>query len=213
MKTRSKARINAKPGAKAKKQQIHRPPSPDWDINSQDFSRESHSPLGSPEQANEGPPDALEKERSPYVPSPSPSSPDQHDKDSESESGTEDVVILPVNTTQSQNARSPPWLPWHDRSLIQTAERLRPFNAPRGDATKNAWDDFAVELLKDSTTNGTQINRTGAACRARFQKLLKAHKVSSLNSDMGTALTIPRRTRRDPSRKPAPMKKLTSISK
>jgi hypothetical protein len=155
----------------------------------------------------------LEKESSPYIPSPSTSPLDQHDKDSESESGTEDVVILPVNTTQSQNACSPPWLPWHDRSLIQTAKRLRLFNTPHGDATKNVWDDFAVELLKDSTANGTQINCTGAACHARFQKLLKAHKVSSLNSNTGTALTIPRQTRCDPSRKPAPMKKLTSILK
>jgi hypothetical protein len=34
MKIHSKARINAKLGAKAKKQQVHQPLSPEWDINS-----------------------------------------------------------------------------------------------------------------------------------------------------------------------------------
>ncbi|KAJ7362592.1 hypothetical protein DFH08DRAFT_799616 [Mycena albidolilacea] len=123
-------------------------------------------------------------ESSPYVPSLSRSPPDQHEKDSESELGTEDMIILPVNTIQSQNAYSPPWLPWHDHSLIQTAERLCPFNTPRSDTTKNVWDDFTVELLKDSTANGTRINHIGVACRVRFQKLLKAHKKTGTNEEV-----------------------------
>jgi hypothetical protein len=83
-----------------------------------------------------------------------------------------------VNSVQSKNARSQPWRPWQDRALIQNANKLRPFDAARGDATRNAWDNFSVDLLKDSALNGTPINRTGEACRARFQKLIKAHKVS-----------------------------------
>ncbi|KAJ7690491.1 hypothetical protein B0H17DRAFT_1134302 [Mycena rosella] len=64
---------------------------------------------------------------------------------------------------------------------VNAVERLRPFDAPRGDATKEAWDALAVDLLKQSTINGTPINRTGLVCRARFQKLLKAHNVATLD--------------------------------
>jgi hypothetical protein len=42
--------------------------------------------------------------------------------------------------------------------LIQNTGKLRPFDAACGDATRNVWDDFAVELLKDSTLNSTPIN-------------------------------------------------------
>ncbi|KAJ7602476.1 hypothetical protein B0H17DRAFT_1222775 [Mycena rosella] len=71
-------------------------------------------------------------------------------------------------------------MPWQDRLLIQEVEKHRPFTAARGDATRDAWAALAVELLKDSAINGTAVDRTGPACLARFQKLLKAHNTKSL---------------------------------
>ncbi|KAJ6494599.1 hypothetical protein DFH09DRAFT_353512 [Mycena vulgaris] len=121
-----------------------------------------------------------------FVPSTSPSqSPPPHPATPEaSDHASDDEFSNPneLNVTQSQNARSARWLPWQDRLLIQEVEKHRPFNAARGDATKEAWATLAVELLKDSTIDSTPINRTGPSCRARFQKLLKAHSADETRS-------------------------------
>ncbi|KAJ7041322.1 hypothetical protein C8F04DRAFT_1230408 [Mycena alexandri] len=169
MRTRSKARAAPPPSPK---HQENKSPSPDWEVDSQ-------GKLRTPSEDRESP---AEKELSPFVPthsespSPAPSGVSEHE-------GQEDEGTDPaLSAVQSQNACSPPWLPWHDRALIMEAEKHRPFNAARGDASKNAWDTLAVELLKSSTLNGALINRTGAACRARFQKLVKAHKADETRS-------------------------------
>jgi hypothetical protein len=175
MQTRSKVRTYtaSTPGGSAASGETgraQRSPSPDWEINSQDFA-------GSPSREDSaGPP---EKEQSPFVPShaSSPSHPSPPQSRDPEEPDSDDAITQVMRNTQAQNARSPPWLAWQDRALFQEAERLRPFNAARGDAARNAWDALAVELLKNSSAIGSAINRTGAACRARFQKLVKAHKV------------------------------------
>jgi hypothetical protein len=144
--------------------------SPDWNLGSADFASPTHS----------------DNEENDYNPSNDPQSnpatphtsdDDQLDNNDAPNSEDDPIGEEAPNLVQAQNAWSPRWLPWHDRLLIQVVERVRPFNAARGDATRTAWDDTAVEVLNDSTTNGTPVNRTGAACRARFQKLLKAHNV------------------------------------
>ncbi|KAJ6568690.1 hypothetical protein B0H19DRAFT_1349307 [Mycena capillaripes] len=175
MQTRSKTRTASNHGSSTatNTKGRARSPSPDWEINSQDFE-------GSP--VREGEP---EKEASPFVPthSQSPSRSVSPNADLEgSEPDTDAATHHVGRDVQSQNARSPPWLAWQDRSLIQEVDRLRPFNAPRGDAAKNAWDTLAVELRKNRNANGSVINRTGAACRARFQKLVKAHKADQTRS-------------------------------
>ncbi|KAJ7725538.1 hypothetical protein B0H16DRAFT_1736055 [Mycena metata] len=133
---------------------------------------DSQGKLRTPTEDRESP----EKELNPFIPthseSPSPVPSGVSNHEDQEDDGTNPAL----SAVQSQNARSPPWLPWHDRALITEAEKHRPFNAARGDASRNAWETLAVELLKSSTLNGTPINRTGAACRARFQKLVKAHK-------------------------------------
>ncbi|KAJ7849026.1 hypothetical protein B0H13DRAFT_2361530 [Mycena leptocephala] len=175
MQTRSKTRTASNRGSSTatNTKGRARSPSPDWEINSQDFE-------GSP--ARQGQP---EKEATPFVPShsPSPSRSASPNADLEgSEPDMDDAMHHVGRDVQSQNARNPPWLAWQDRSLVQEVYRLRPFNAPRGDAAKNAWDTLAVELLKNSNANGSAINRTGAACRARFQKLVKGHKADQTRS-------------------------------
>ncbi|KAJ6454240.1 hypothetical protein C8R47DRAFT_1228742 [Mycena vitilis] len=115
----------------------------------------------------------------PTSPAQSHASPTSEPSNNDDES---DDPASPLNSTQSHNARSGRWIPWQDRLLIQEVEQHRPFEAERGDPTKDAWASLAVKLLQDSTTNGTPVDRTGAACLARFQKLLKAHNKDQTRS-------------------------------
>ncbi|KAJ7159804.1 hypothetical protein C8R43DRAFT_1124173 [Mycena crocata] len=177
MKTRSKARTADRPSPLATKPKSKQP-SPDWDIQPGDFS-ESATPKC------DTPTGTTEKDPSPFVPSPSTSPSRAPTPDSPTHAVNELGADDPVSArheVQASNARSPRWLAWQDRLLIQEAERHRPFNAPRGDASRQAWESLAVQLLKDSSTNGSPVNRTGAACRARFQKLIKAHNADQTRS-------------------------------
>ncbi|KAJ6527936.1 hypothetical protein DFH09DRAFT_1094567 [Mycena vulgaris] len=166
MNTRSKTRGHQTGNDGAKEQPQRKSPSPDWD----DFD-----PNGDSQER--GPDPDFQPSVSPSPP-PSATTPDPSN-------GHESEDPLPstgVNTTQSHNARSARWMPWQDRLLIQEVEKHRPFTAARGDATRDAWAALAVELLKDSTMNGTAVDRTGPACLARFQKLLKAHNADQTKS-------------------------------
>jgi hypothetical protein len=126
-----------------------------------------------------------EKEQSPFVPSerespresPDPATPEASDAPDPDNS----IPSVFYIARQSQNARSAPWQAWQDRFLIQEVDKLRPFNAARGAPAQDAWDEVAAELSKSSAAQGKSIGRTGAACRARFQKLLKAHQVRHYN--------------------------------
>ncbi|KAJ6535496.1 hypothetical protein B0H19DRAFT_1271251 [Mycena capillaripes] len=171
MQTRSKARSKrgVSPEAQAPSQGRvgDSRSSPDWEMDS-----------------NGDLPNLADEAQSPFVPSisPSPSIPPVTVISESSDNDEDQLPDQPLNAAQSQNARSARWLAWQDRSLVQAVERHRPFNAARGDATRDAWDSLAVELLRDSTINGTAINRTGPACRARFLKLLKAHNADQTRS-------------------------------
>ncbi|KAJ6550784.1 hypothetical protein DFH09DRAFT_1366569 [Mycena vulgaris] len=149
----------------AEQQPQRNSPSPDWD----DFDLNDSQGRG---------PDPE------FQPSVSPSPPPSATTPNESNSHESDDPLpsTVVNTMQSRNARSARWMPWQDRLLIQEVEKRRPFTAARGDATRDAWAALAVELLKDSMMNGTAVDRTGAACLARFQKLLKAHNADQTKS-------------------------------
>ncbi|KAJ6562278.1 hypothetical protein B0H19DRAFT_1259868 [Mycena capillaripes] len=105
--------------ARGKNGRARRSPSPDWNINSQDFA-------GSPSREDSG--GSPEKEQSPFVPSHAsslshPSSPQSRDPE---EPDSDDAISQAVRETQAQNAR--------------------------------------------------------AVCRARFQKLVKAHKADQTRS-------------------------------
>ncbi|KIJ30244.1 hypothetical protein M422DRAFT_268295 [Sphaerobolus stellatus SS14] len=78
---------------------------------------------------------------------------------------------------QLKNAKNPNWQPWQDRYLAAEVLKHRPFLQPRS-ATYEAWERLAAELAADSKKSGPfrEINRSGAACRARFTKILKAHQ-------------------------------------
>ncbi|KIJ31629.1 hypothetical protein M422DRAFT_266657 [Sphaerobolus stellatus SS14] len=82
---------------------------------------------------------------------------------------------------QSTNAQSPRWLPWQDRFLASEVLKHKPFQEPRRD-TQKAWKNLADELRKDSRSVGTEIGRTGSACRARFYKILDGHRKNETRS-------------------------------
>lgn len=79
---------------------------------------------------------------------------------------------------QVQNASRQHWLPWQDRFLVQEISSHWPFLAPAEKAREEAWDRLAAVMLEDSAQKGVAIDRTGDSCRARFKRLVKAHKVS-----------------------------------
>ncbi|KAF7292640.1 Myb-like domain-containing protein [Mycena indigotica] len=137
--------------------------SPDWDIPSGGF------------------PTPDEERLSPFVPSDSGSRESSPEAEAEGMSGSEDddeqlSSDRGVPTTAVSNARSPRWLPWQDRALVQSIDVVRPFEADRGDDTAQAWQRVAVELFTATTANGTAVNRTSEACRGRFRLILKAHR-------------------------------------
>ncbi|KIJ46689.1 hypothetical protein M422DRAFT_29193 [Sphaerobolus stellatus SS14] len=102
---------------------------------------------------------------------------------SESRSVSERFESIQLETKQSQNARSPRWQPWQDRFLAAEVLKLRPFLEPRSLA-QEAWDKLAEEMRIDSLKmgSGSEVKRTGSACRARFTKLLEAHRKEETKS-------------------------------
>ena len=81
---------------------------------------------------------------------------------------------------QHGNAKHAHWQPWQDRFLASEAFRLQPFGEESGKEVDAAWDRLAVLMLEDSQRIGDRsiIDWTGAACKARFRKLVETHKVS-----------------------------------
>jgi hypothetical protein len=96
----------------------------------------------------------------------------------------EDVAASQLVTQSALNARRPRWQPYQDRMLAETVEEVKPFEATTTDAIKKAWQRVSVKLLEASIANGATgnkvINRTGEACKARFNLLLKHHRVHYL---------------------------------
>jgi hypothetical protein len=80
---------------------------------------------------------------------------------------------------QRGNAKHAHWQPWQDRFLVLEAFKLQPFGEESGKEVDAAWDHLAVVMLEDSQRVGNRsiIDRTGAACKARFRKLVETHKV------------------------------------
>lgn len=85
------------------------------------------------------------------------------------------------NTTQSHNARAPPWQPWQDRLLITQVNEDRPFLMPRR-SRNTAWDSTANSLAHSSAQQGpnSYFTRTGEACKACFNILRKKYKVCAI---------------------------------
>lgn len=78
---------------------------------------------------------------------------------------------------QVKNARRPHWQPWQDRFLAEEALAHKPFLEPKGAPIQVVWDALAAKMLEDSAKKGTAIDRTGAACRARFKVIMDGHQV------------------------------------
>jgi hypothetical protein len=70
------------------------------------------------------------------------------------------------------------WQPWQDRALTTAALELRTWEAAHG-STDAMWNKVSEAL---NTTSGGKIDRSGNACKERFRKVLKAHRVSELLS-------------------------------
>ncbi|KAF6742219.1 hypothetical protein DFP72DRAFT_1179447 [Ephemerocybe angulata] len=90
---------------------------------------------------------------------------------------------------QVKNARQPNWRAWQDRALIEEALSLKPFLESKGAPIQEAWDTLADTMHRHTAQNGgTSIDRTGAACRARFKVIMDAHKRNEARSlqDTGT---------------------------
>ncbi|KIJ38363.1 hypothetical protein M422DRAFT_259023 [Sphaerobolus stellatus SS14] len=133
--------------------------SPTWDCE--------HGSLPASEDSNHGNTvqSKFEKSTSPDMDEDSPSSIEQ----------------MHTGNRQSKNASSPRWLPWQDRFLASEALNLRPFLKSRQD-TREAWEHLAVTLHVDSKRCGTEINRTGPACRHRFEKIIDSHRKEETRS-------------------------------
>jgi hypothetical protein len=79
---------------------------------------------------------------------------------------------------RATNARSPRWQSWQDRYLTQAVDQTRPFLLPSSER-EEGWNRTAEVLLWDSSAVGARstVDRTGSACKNRFMKLMKEHKV------------------------------------
>ena len=111
---------------------------------------------------------------------------------------------------QARNARSTHWKAWQDRFLAAEALKHRPFLEARGKPIKAAWNRLAEEMRVDSGEKGVTIDRTGAACRARFKVIIDGHKVSLIVLFFIYFLTFPRKTRPGRCRRQERTKKLMS---
>ncbi|KAJ7366316.1 hypothetical protein DFH08DRAFT_797307 [Mycena albidolilacea] len=78
---------------------------------------------------------------------------------------------------QAHNARSPAWRPWEDRLLVGQVDSDRPFEKPRCTRIE-AWDGLAYEIGRSNPS----FQRTGEACRARFNVLRKKFKADEARS-------------------------------
>ncbi|KIO15655.1 hypothetical protein M407DRAFT_207714 [Tulasnella calospora MUT 4182] len=74
------------------------------------------------------------------------------------------------------------WLPWQDRLLITEAKALRTFLAPHGSKSQ-AWEELAA-VLKEKSLG--KVTRSGPTCKARFSKLIKAHRANETRSLQAT---------------------------
>jgi hypothetical protein len=76
------------------------------------------------------------------------------------------------------NTRSPHWMPWQDRYLAQAVDQVRPFLLPLAER-EEGWNRTAEVLLQDSRAVGERstIDRSGSACKNRFMRMMKDHKV------------------------------------
>ncbi|KIJ45993.1 hypothetical protein M422DRAFT_250416 [Sphaerobolus stellatus SS14] len=131
-------------------------------------------------------PQDTEKSTSPS-PSPSPSHSSIATTSPSPPSDSHQVTAPLSNSKYVRNAKKPKWSAWQDRFLVQEVFACRPFLASHRDAA-SAWEELAKKILETSKTQGTAIDRTGAACRTQFKRLVKAHKSNETRSlqDTGT---------------------------
>ncbi|KIJ43671.1 hypothetical protein M422DRAFT_252912 [Sphaerobolus stellatus SS14] len=110
----------------------------------------------------------------------SPSPVDIEDASPEPASDSE-VIESAGNNKHVQNAKSPHWQAWQDRYLAKEVFAERPFLVGHRGAA-SAWDALAAKLLEDIMRDESVIDRTGAACRGRFRRLVKAHNKDNTRS-------------------------------
>ncbi|KAF5309299.1 hypothetical protein D9611_015004 [Ephemerocybe angulata] len=121
----------------------------------------------------------VEKPAAETLPDASPvPSPGHSDSEDQGEMSVPEPQCSKEPRNQARNASSPAWLPWQDRLLAQEVFKHQPFDNERGKATREAWDRLAQALATDSAKSGegSKVNRTGDACKARFLKLLEYHR-------------------------------------
>ncbi|KIJ48870.1 hypothetical protein M422DRAFT_247235 [Sphaerobolus stellatus SS14] len=99
------------------------------------------------------------------------------------EAGSQDTSQSPAGNRQARNAKNPHWQPWQDRFLAKVVFTYRPFLVDRREVAA-AWDELAQRLLEDSRSQGPRsvIDRTGGACRTRFKRLIRTHKINETKS-------------------------------
>jgi hypothetical protein len=80
--------------------------------------------------------------------------------------------------SQAKNARSPHWQSWQDRYLALAVDETCPFLLPPSER-EAGWNRTADVLYRNSCAAGPRstIERSGSACKNRFMKLMKEHKV------------------------------------
>jgi hypothetical protein len=105
------------------------------------------------------------------------------DSDLEQSRGSEEGDSFDVDpetnlSQQARNAHSSHWQPWQDRLLITQIDADRPFLAPRRER-RGRWDQLSRSLALAAVRSGPRslLERTGEACRARFNILKKKYKV------------------------------------
>ncbi|THU87439.1 hypothetical protein K435DRAFT_867289 [Dendrothele bispora CBS 962.96] len=103
--------------------------------------------------------------------------------DVEAQTGESDDEDNEQDSHQRVNARSPNWKAWQDRYLIQMVDKLRLFDITRSEQ-RGAWDELSSALRVKSSQKGPKstVDRTGQACRARFNLLVKFHEQEQTRS-------------------------------
>jgi hypothetical protein len=81
-------------------------------------------------------------------------------------------------SSQVMNARAPRWQFWQVHYLALAAVQTRPFLLPPSQR-EEGWNATAEVLCRDSTAEGPRsaVARSGSACKNRFMKMMKEHKV------------------------------------
>lgn len=105
------------------------------------------------------------------------SSSPEADEDEDSDPSPDLSDLAPANP-QATRARSPRWQSWQDRYLVQAVDQTRPFLLDTSQR-EEGWNETAKVLLRESRAVGPRsiVDRTGAACKNRFTKLMKEHRV------------------------------------